>query len=173
MTEAESAPAAAAPAAKKKTFLGRTGVLVTGGVVALVVALAAGFGLGYWTARPEHPRHHPRAWIAHAPMDRPGGPDRPFPGQPREDRRGPEFAAGATTAGTIAAINGDEWTVTQANTGSVKVRINGDTKFGSPQFVQERAQFAVGDHVVIRGKAENSALTAAGVIERPAPQPPR
>lgn len=72
------------------------------------------------------------------------------------------------TVGTIAAVNGDSWTVDARDGAALTVTIDGTTAFGTAQKPAQRSDFAVGDVVAIAGKRDGTTVTATRVVKRPA-----
>jgi hypothetical protein len=69
--------------------------------------------------------------------------------------------------GTIASINGNTWTVTKRDGSTETVTITSSTQFGGKNHPEQQSQFAVGDHVAVRGQVSGNTVTATRIMKGP------
>lgn len=155
----------------------RTGVLF--GVAAVAVAVVAGgVGLALSHTSSDTASQNPPSAPAQgqAPDAQAAGgqaPDAQSAGGQSPDGQSADGQAGDgqhgfrhrshAVVGTIAAENGDTWTVNQVDGTTTTVTITPQTRFGTRANQETQSQFAVGNQVAIRGKDTDGVLTARWV----------
>lgn len=72
--------------------------------------------------------------------------------------------------GTIAAENGDDWTITEKSGKQVAVTVSPDTKWGTAKSPAQQAQFPVGSEVAVQVKKPAVPPTAVRVVAHKPPQ---
>ncbi|MFI5780907.1 DUF5666 domain-containing protein [Nocardia sp. NPDC051570] len=72
---------------------------------------------------------------------------------------------GHAVFGTIAAENGNTWTITTREGGTETVTITSSTTFGSKNQPETQSQFAVGNQVMIDGQASGTSITATRISQ--------